>query len=95
MPYKPHFLRTFESQSPFYCSLSEMEKDQFWKDLSHWPNLLQVDWAHFLVNMVLGCDWVGPEHWQYLSSKKPPLSIAEINDGVKEQGFHVPDNWRP
>jgi len=53
--YKPHFLRTFENQSPFYNSLSPTEKDQFWHDLVHWPNPLEVDWAHFFVNMVLGC----------------------------------------
>jgi hypothetical protein len=94
-PYKPHFLQTFESQSPFYCSLPEMEKDQFCKDLSHWPNPPQVDWAHFLVNMVLACDWVVPECWKYFLSQTPPLSIARINDLVKEQGFHIPDNWQP
>ena len=92
-PYKPHFSQTFESQSPFYRSLPEMEKDQFLKDLSNWPNPRQVDWAHLLVNMILGCDWVGC--WDYFLSQKPPLSIARINELVKEQGFQIPDDWRP
>lgn len=33
--YRPHFLRTFQSQSPFFNSLSVDEIDQFWRDLSH------------------------------------------------------------
>jgi hypothetical protein len=43
--------------------------------------------------MVLGCDWAGC--WDYFLNQKPPLTIARINDLVKEQGFRVPDNWLP
>lgn len=90
-PCKPHFLRYFESQSPFYNSLSSAEKDQFWRDLDHWPNLRQVDWAHFFVNMVLGCDW----KIENFLSPQAPLSIQEINRLIREQGFKIPQNWSP
>jgi hypothetical protein len=33
-PHQPHFLRTFQSQSPFFNSLSVNEIDRFWRDLS-------------------------------------------------------------
>lgn len=89
-PYKPHFLRIFKTQSPFYNSLSESEKNQFWSDLSHWPNPPQVDWAHFFVNMVLGCDWVN-DVWKTFLSPQPALSIREINELVRDQGFQIPE----
>jgi len=90
-PYKTHFLRTFENQSPFYNSLSQSEKDQFWRDLSHWPNPPQVDWAHLFVNMVLGCDW----KIQFFLKPQPPLPILQINGLVKDQGFQIPEDWCP
>lgn len=91
-PYKPHFLKTFESQSPFYRSLLELEKDQFWNDLAYWPNPLQVDWAHLFVNMVLGCDW---QDFCPSPRQRLPLPVAEINKKLSEQGFCIPDNWQP
>ncbi len=94
-PYKPHFIRTFQTQSPFYNSLSSAENDQFWKDLVHWPNPPQVDWAHLFVNMVLGCDWNGPRTWYLFLDTKPALSIQEINPIVRQQGFQIPNNWHP
>lgn len=94
-PYKPHFIRTFQTQSPFYNSLSSAEKDQFWKDLAHWPDPLQVDWAHLFVNIVLGCDWNGPRTWYLFLDKKPSLSIQKINEIIREQGFQIPNNWHP
>ncbi len=90
-PYKPHFLRTFENQSSFYHSLSQSDKEQFWLDLAYWPNKKQVDWAHFFVNMVLGCDW-RIKNFLCLQSH---LSIPKINEIIWEQGFQIPENWRP
>ena len=93
-PYKPHFEGTFQNHSPFYDALSDTEKDQFWSDLSNWPNPPQVDWAHMMVNMVLGCDW--NQIFQRASiASLPPLSIQEINEGIKDQGFQIPQDWRP
>ena len=94
-PYRPHFLRAFQSQSPFFNSLSVDEIDQFWRDLSHWPNPPQVDWAHMFVNMVLGCDWNTPESWKRFLNPEPALSISEINKLVVKQGFQIPLNWCP
>lgn len=94
-PYKPHFVKTFENHSPFYNSLSTTEKDQFWSDLVHWPNPLQVDWAHMFVNMVLGYDWL--YLWGTFLIPQSPLSIQEINRILEEQGsgFQIPNTWCP
>lgn len=92
-PYKPHFIKTFESQSPFYNSLSSTAKKQFWSDLEHWPNKHQVDWAHFFVNMVLGCDWKIGGFLDPQSS----LSISGINQILERGGliFNIPKDWNP
>jgi hypothetical protein len=92
-PYRPHFARTFERDSPGYRAMPAAAQEQFWADLAHWPNPPQVDWAHMLVNMLLGCDWLGD--WRYFLQPQPPLSLAEINARVAEQGFQIPDGWEP
>lgn len=94
-PYKPHFERTFEKHSTCYNSLLSAEKDLFWRDLDHWPNPPKVDWAHFFVNMVLGCDWNEKETWKIFLSPREPLSIQEINRLIREQDFKIPQNWSP
>ncbi len=94
-PYKSHFIKTFESQSTFYNALSEDEKEEFWKDLSNWPNPPQVDWAHMFVNMVLGCDWNSQEAWHTFLTPQPPLPISEINRHVAQIGFQIPGDWSP
>ena len=93
--YKPHFEGTFQTHSPFYNSLSQNEKDQFWSDLAHWPNPAQVDWAHMMVNMVLGCDWNGLISHIASGEFQPPFSISEINNMVRDQGFQIPSDWLP
>jgi len=90
-PYKPHFIGTFENHSPFYNDFSDAEKDQFWLDIAHWPNPPQVDWAHMMVNMVLGCDW----NQIFQQASLPPLSISEINQIIRNQGFQIPQDWQP
>jgi len=92
-PYRPHFQRTFQRDSPFYRGLPAAAQDQFWADLVHWPNPPQVDWAHMMVNMLLGCDWLGD--WLYFLRPQPPLGRAEINERLAEQGFAIPDDWKP
>ena len=94
-PYKPHFQGTFQNYSPFYNSLSQSEKDQVWSDLAHWPNPREVDWAHMMVNMVLGCDWIRGQMWQEFLSPQQPLSISQINEIIREQDFEIPNNWQP
>ena len=92
-PCRPHFARTFERDSPYYRALPPAEQEQFWADLAHWPNPPQVDWAHMMVNMLLGCDWLG-EWRSYFCQPQAPLSLAEINARVAEQGFTIPEGWR-
>ncbi len=93
-PYKPHFLMTFQNQSIFYNSLPPEKQKQFWCDLTYWPNAPQVDWAHFLVNMVLGCDW-NNHLWKHFLITKPPLSMLEVNEIIRGLGFQIPDDWHP
>jgi len=88
-PYQPHFQRTFEMQSPAYNSLSAEQKEQFWLDLANWPNPPQVDWAHFIVNMILPGDFVGPNQWIYFLIQRPALSLVEINNIVINFGFQI------
>ena len=95
LPVRAHFEPTFARDSSTYNSLSSSEKEQFFVDLQEWPNPTQVDWAHFMVNLVLGCDWnyeiCGPS---YLTPGQP-LSIPEINVRLKELEFQIPLGWEP
>jgi hypothetical protein len=91
MPFELHFKRTFEQQSPSYNSLSPEENEQFWKDMAHWPNPPQYGWAHFLINMVLGCDW----SWESILSLQAALTYTQINEGIRDQGFQIPEDWVP
>jgi hypothetical protein len=95
MPVRAHFEPAFKRHSPTYNGLSGLEKDQFFLDLQEWPNPPQVDWAHMMVNLVLGCDWnnvFGDPN--YITPGKP-MSIPEINAKVKGLGFQIPLDWTP
>lgn len=91
--YKPHFEGTFEKCSQTYLSLFEEDKQQFWSDLSNWPNPPQVDWAHMMVNMILPGDFVPA--WNDFLSPKPALTIEEINQIVAPMNFQIPVDWEP
>lgn len=95
LPVRAHFEPTFVRDSPTYNGLSESEKDQLFLDLWEWPNPPRVDWAHMMVNLILGCDWnyvFGDPN--YITPGKP-LPIANINPIVKELGFQIPLDWQP
>lgn len=94
LPFREHFEPTFKKYSPTYCSLSDDEKDQFFADLEEWPNPPQVDWAHLMVNFVLGCDWRVFSNPYYLTPRRP-LSIPEINRLIRDLGFQIPLDWKP
>lgn len=92
-PYREHFESTFLQHSPSYSSLLAEQLNQFWDDMSHWPNPQQVDWAHMFVNMVLGRDWrIGD-----FLNPQPALTYKQINDILlkNQMGFQIPDNWTP
>ena len=93
--YKPHFEGTFEKHSLTYSSLSVEDKEQFWSDLSNWPNPPQVDWAHMMVNMILPGDFVRAREWNDFLTPKPALSIAKINQKIAPMNFQIPVGWEP
>lgn len=97
LQHRPHFEPTFERDSPTYNSLSTEAQNQFLDDLGEWPNPPQVDWAHMMVNLVLGADWMWAfGHPNYLIPGRPcPVEI--INMLVNDLGFkfQIPPDWRP
>lgn len=95
LPLREHFEPTFELYSLTYRSLTEEQRTQFLDDLGEWPNPPQVDWAHMMVNFVLGCDWNFVfAHPNYLTPGKP-LAISEINHFLREVGLQIPSDWKP
>lgn len=92
-----HFEPTFKKHSPTYNAWSDIEKDQFFVDLWEWPNPPQVDWAHMMVNFVLGCDWNNVFSNPCYLTPGNPLSIPEINEVLINSGldFQIPLDWKP
>lgn len=88
LSFRTHFESAFRKYSPTYNSWTEEERNQFFVDLEEWPNPPQVDWAHLMVNFVLGCDFQMPNK---------PLTIAEINEILarNNMGFQIPLDWKP
>jgi len=95
LPLREHFESTFKKHSRIYTALSDDEKSQFFADLAEWPNPPQVDWAHMMVNLVLGCDWNYVFSDPNYLTPGQPLSISKINMIVRELGFQIPPDWRP
>jgi hypothetical protein len=93
LPFKPHFESTFIKYSPYYCSMSEEEKNAFWSDISHWPNPPQVDWAHMFLNMVLGREWFD----FFKLPPQPPMTIQDINYSLASDNmdYRIPVDWTP
>ena len=97
LSFERHFEPTFEKYSPTYNSWTKEEKLQFFRDLKEWPIRYQVDWAHLMVNLILGADWNRAiVHRNYLTPGKP-MSISEINKILRKNamGFQIPPNWKP
>ncbi len=94
-PFREHFEPTFMRLSQTYFSCSEEEKQYFFSLLEKWPNPPQVDWAHMMVNMILGCDWIWVFRDPNYLTPGMPLSIPEINKHVRRLGFEIPLDWRP
>jgi len=96
LSFEEHFEKTFLKYSSTYRSWSDAERRRFFSDLKEWPNPPQVDWAHMMVNFVLGNDWnyvFGDP--QYLSPGKP-LPIAEINNRLSayRMEHQIPLDWK-
>lgn len=84
LPVKKHFEPTFNKHSPTYVSLPNEEKEKFFDDLG-WLN-----WAHMMVNFVLGSDWRAIRYGR-------PYSISEINKILEQCNldFQIPLDWKP
>jgi hypothetical protein len=90
VPFEEYFEPTFNKYSSFYSSMSDKEKLQFFADLKEWPNYQHTEWAHMMVNMIVGCDWSYPPFYA-------PLTITKINEILKRDnvGFQIPLTWKP
>ncbi len=83
-----HFVPFFQRCSAFFNDLSAKKRSQFIEDLDH------LDWAHFLVNMILPEDWL-PIHQELFSTPHPPLTNQEISILTRGMDLEIPDNWSP
>lgn len=89
VPFEEYFEPTFNKYSSFYSSMSDKEKLQFFADLKEWPHQFYgEEWAHMMVNMVVGIDF----KW---SPFDKPLGIVEINKILKNIDFEIPLTWNP
>ena len=95
LSFREYFEPMFKRNSPTYNSLSNHEKNQLFKDLEEWPNPPQVDWAHMMVNFVLGCDWIQVFSDPNYLTPGQPLPITEINKRTRELRFQIPLDWKP
>jgi len=93
--YREHFAPTFKKLSSFYNDISDQDRRQFWRDLEHWPNPPEVDWAHMFVNMVLALDWNNLFRLKY---PQEPFTISKINQDFlngNQHVFQIPLDWKP
>jgi hypothetical protein len=84
--FESFFEPTFMKYSQFYASFSNEEKKQFFEDLKMRPQ--PTEWAHMMVNMIVGCDFYPPPY---------PLPFEKIN-GILAKinlGFQIPPTWSP
>lgn len=97
LPIREHFEPTFKRNSAVYNSLSDREKTQLFEDLEEWPNPHEVDWAHMMVNFVLGCDWTSVFGDPSYLSRGNPYPILAINRIIEDTGlgFQIPLDWKP
>ena len=90
-----HFKRSFKILSPTFNSWDNKERDSFLSALEEWPRRQQVDWAHFMVNLILPGDYNAVFRDPNYSHYPHPLSIAEINHFIRLFEFQIRDDWFP
>ena len=90
-----HFNKSLEVLSPTYNSWDSRERMLFLSALAEWPLRTQVDWAHFMVNLILPYDFNTVFRDSDYSHYSNPLSISEINHIVKQVGLQIDDDWTP
>lgn len=87
--FEDFFEPTFNKYSPTYVSFSTREKSQFFDDLKM-SEPSPTEWAHMMVNMIVGCDFPYSPH-------SDPLPIGEINRWLTlgKIEFQIPNTWTP
>lgn len=91
-PSKSHFQPSFEKYSDTYRSLSYSQREQLWADLDFWEDESNFDWAHFLINPIIACDWPNIR----LIRTEKPRNISEINILLSDEfKFKIPLEWTP
>lgn len=88
--YREYFRPSFQNRSQAYRSLSTTAKAAFWENLARWPDPFQTDWAHMLVNMVVGHDWGNPP---VTFAQKPPARNPLIDKRCDT--IQIPQSWSP
>ena len=90
-----HFKKSLEILSSTYKSWNNKKKELFLSALAEWPLRRQVDWAHFMVYLILPYDdnsvFLDPNYSKY----KNHLSFSEINHKVKRFGLQIEHDWSP
>ena len=92
-----HFKYGLETHSPTFGDFSKEERTKFLELLGNWPNPPQVDWAHMMVNLVLGCDWIDLFGLLNYITPGRPTTIREINMHLDRanHNFRIPLDWTP
>jgi hypothetical protein len=90
-----HLEPTFEKWSSAYRSLSRTERTQFLTDLQARPDTTNYDWAHMMINLVLGGDCRLQDLDQIAAAVGRGPSISEINRLIETLEFQIPLDWKP
>lgn len=99
---KPLFEPAFTKHSKFFNKLDTSSVKQLWKDLKYWHPLKDkryvMDWAHFLVNMLLPGDWTDYKYFVgFFVNPNPRPAIIGVQKAMmlKIKNLDIPDDWKP
>jgi hypothetical protein len=81
-------------RSQYYRSMSPAERSEFLQDLVRKPKPSQFDWAHFIVNFVLGLNEPQGTRGRYDGNPWPTCAINQVLQ-LQDPSFCLPDNWKP
>jgi len=81
-------------RSQYYQSMSPVERSKFLLDLVTKPNPTAYDWAHFMVNCVLGLNDPTGTRRKYSGNPWPTWAINQELQ-LQDSSFYLPDDWKP